>query len=436
MNKNEYIEQPDVAEFCIWFADRLEVAELAHAWEERSSRRVVQFQNIYEAYKKYSWSYRLRLPDQPPCNGSSFDDNHKALTTLQTGLRNAITDRQDGATLLWTQAILRWGGVFARNGLWLAEHEHGLAEYFANRAKLFGNNADDSAFVDIGRFNSGMTKIYSLLGDDFIIYDSRVAAALGWAIVKFCREKDLREVPESLRFPWAPAKEAPNAQRPKWRNPSEGNLQFPRLQYGVEYARWNQRASWLLSEVVRKTQTSFAELNIPLRALEAALFMIGYDLAYQSINETIIQYSVVETAEMEDDSSFPLSTRGRGRKFRYEYSNECIVMTNENNRIEWFEKQKAEEILTSLHRQFGNNWFPLANNVEKLGNGTEIPGLGRTILDAYPGNISKAQAASYFAPIMEDLGLFEWNGRSHAIAWRVTCEPRILLPELSTGQKL
>jgi hypothetical protein len=275
--------------------------------------------------------------------------------------------------------------VFARNGLWLAEHEHGLAEYFASRANLFGNNADDSSLVDIGRFNSGMTKIYSLLVDDFIIYDSRVAAALGWAIVKFCREKDLQEVPECLRFPWAPAKETPNAQRPKWRNPSVGNLQFPRLQYGVEYARWNQRASWLLSEVVSITNTSFAEFNnitLCSRALEAALFMIGYDLGYPVNDKTAIQHSVIETAEKgDDDSPFPLRTRGQGKGFRYKYANGCIVMTNENGRIELFEKQKAEEILTSLHRQFGNNWFPLANNVEKLGNGTEIPGLGRTILE-------------------------------------------------------
>ena len=65
-----------------------------------------------------------------------------------------------------------------------------------------------------------MTKIYSLLVDDFIIYDTRVAAALGWAIVKYCREQKLEELPEYLRFPWGAAKEAPKTLRPKQRNPS------------------------------------------------------------------------------------------------------------------------------------------------------------------------------------------------------------------------
>jgi hypothetical protein len=110
MNKKEYFEQPFVADFRDWFADRLEATELAHAWEERSSRQEIQFQNIYDAYDKYSWSYSLRLPDQPPCSGSSFDDNHRALTVLRTGLRNVVTGRLDGETLIWTQAVLRWGG--------------------------------------------------------------------------------------------------------------------------------------------------------------------------------------------------------------------------------------------------------------------------------------------------------------------------------------
>ncbi|MDD2659858.1 MAG: hypothetical protein PHY54_09305 [Methylococcales bacterium] len=431
MNKKEYFGQAFVTEFCEWFGQQLEATELAHTWEDRRFRKIVQFQHMNDAYSQYSWPFHLCLPDQPSFEGRSFDDNHKALTVLQIGLRKAVAKKDDGDTLRWAHAILRWGGVFSRNGMWLSENRQGVAEYFAGRAALLGNNEDDIVLTDIfERFNSGMTKIYSLLVDDFIIYDSRVAAALGWVVVKFCRDRSLQEVPDGLRFPWAPAKEAPNVQRPKRRNPSEGNLRFPRLRHGTEYARWNLRASWLLSEVVRITDTAFAELDDPLRALEAALFMIGYDLGHPVSDEIAIQHLVIETAEMDDDGTFSLCTRGNGTKFRYEHADSYIVMTNENGRIERFETYKVEEILTSLYRQFGNDWFLLANNVEKLGKGTEIPGLGRTILDAYPGNTTQAQTASYFGPIMEDLGLFEWNGKAHGIAWRLTCEPRIQLPEL------
>lgn len=51
---------------------------------------------------------------------------------------------------------------------------------------------DDSVHFDRGpadlRSNAGLTKVYSLVLDDFIIYDSRVAAALAWLVMIWGRE--------------------------------------------------------------------------------------------------------------------------------------------------------------------------------------------------------------------------------------------------------
>lgn len=49
------------------------------------------------------------------------------------------------------------------------------------------------------KMNSGFSKIYSLLVDDFIMYDSRVAAALCLLVRRFCEAKGLNEVPGSLK---------------------------------------------------------------------------------------------------------------------------------------------------------------------------------------------------------------------------------------------
>ncbi|MHB2080818.1 hypothetical protein [Pseudomonas asiatica] len=57
------------------------------------------------------------------------------------------------------------------------------------------------------RFNAGMTKVYALICEDFLIYDSRVAAALGWLVVKYCEAHGIAKVPDALCFPWAAAKE-------------------------------------------------------------------------------------------------------------------------------------------------------------------------------------------------------------------------------------
>ena len=80
-------------------------------------------------------------------------------------------------------------------------------------------------------------------------------------------------------------------------------------------------------------------------------------------------------------------------------------------------------ILKSLKQQFGEAYFPLANNVELLGNGTEQPGLGRTILEVNTNKqITHAQGASYLGPCLEHLGYCQWNGEHHGIQWKLLVE--------------
>jgi hypothetical protein len=80
-------------------------------------------------------------------------------------------------------------------------------------------------------------------------------------------------------------------------------------------------------------------------------------------------------------------------------------------------------ILKSLHQQFGQDYFPLANNVERLGHRDEQPGLGMTILQVgIDTNITHAQGSSYLGPCLEHLGYCEWNGEHHGIQWRLIQE--------------
>ena len=84
-----------------------------------------------------------------------------------------------------------------------------------------------------------------------------------------------------------------------------------------------------------------------------------------------------------------------------------------------YDIEKVLEILSSLEEQFGYAPFPLANNVVLLGEGEEKPGLATTILQIYPGDITRAQGASYLGVILEELGYLEWNKKSYGIAWRL-----------------
>ena len=102
---------------------------------------------------------------------------------------------------------------------------------------------------------------------------SRVAAALGYFIRLYCEERHLPEVPVPLRFAYCASRGTHR------RNPSKDPYRFPIMQPN-KYAMHNLRASWLLQEVVNRPSHRFYQLHEEqrLRALEAALFMIGYEL--------------------------------------------------------------------------------------------------------------------------------------------------------------
>lgn len=73
-------------------------------------------------------------------------------------------------------------------------------------------------------------------------------------------------------------------------------------------------------------------------------------------------------------------TRGgtkRRKKFKWWYDEEKSLLNIENEEG-LFHRFHIGEILKILHTvksEFGENYFPLANNVEKLGNGSEVRGL-------------------------------------------------------------
>lgn len=284
-----YADLPQVAEFIQWLASELDSPELfKHAYIDRRSGEKWQCTSLFNAYQRYAWSH----PGNKRLNfekGHRVESNVKALNALQDDLLAAGED--DERMLQAAVDVMAWGGVTARNAQWLQTHRVGLAKRLNDAKTAFINN-DFSAPVlrsaDL-RFNSGMTKIYSLMCPDFVIYDSRVAAALGMLVVKYCKAKGLAQVPDSLCFPWAGAKEAANSLNPKQRNPSTGSLKFQRLRAGSHHALWNMRCNWILSQVVKHPLAahslfqSVAAPVQPLRAIEQALFMIGYDLGTDAI---------------------------------------------------------------------------------------------------------------------------------------------------------
>ena len=118
-------------------------------------------------------------------------------------------------------------------------------------------------------------------------------------------------------------------------------------------------------------------------------------------------------------------TRGgpnRAKRFDWQYDagRRRVVIRNEDDRVLVYTIDELAKLLDKLEATFGTNEFPLANNVEKLGAGTERPGLGMTLLSIKPKDVAYAQGSSYLGVVLEDLGYLRWNGRSRGIGWRLT----------------
>ena len=124
---------------------------------------------------------------------------------------------------------------------------------------------------------AGLTKVYACLTDEFVIYDSRVGAALGLLARTFATETELDDPDlDPIRFPWGSGNTS--SKTANRRNPSALPYSFPKYKNERMHAEWNLRASWLLSQVATDLDLAVAPGVPPLRQLEAGLFMIGYSV--------------------------------------------------------------------------------------------------------------------------------------------------------------
>ncbi len=270
MRRDDYLGDERVQAFIKWLRRRVGGDEsFEHSY--RMVRPACDWHcgSLWEAYTNYRWKDR------------DFKANQEELNGLRGEMLAAVEGDDSSRFVDAACGILRWGGVTRGNVKTLRDlGPEALSRFRGAACLLDPSHADTSRLGRVRYMNSGWTKVYALMLEGFPIYDSRVGAAMGYLVQRYCKEVNLSSVPELLLFRLPPGR----AGRVKKhnRNPSEGSLQFPQLYYsGRGRRRWaecNVWAAWVLGEVA--CEGSFAKLaaNRRLRALEAALFMIGYTL--------------------------------------------------------------------------------------------------------------------------------------------------------------
>lgn len=280
MNKQDYLNDTHVKPFLVWMGQQLQASSRRGHGYARPGAAPLEFANLGAAFECYDWGFSFQRLDGRRCAGRSFAENAAVLDDLQQRLRHAIAAKDDAAACEAAVEVMRWGGVAPHNEAWLRANQDTLAGCLARVGAALALD-DDAADLGPGlRFNAGMTKVYSLLLDYFVIYDSRVAGALAWFVAAWAAEQGAQRIPDALRFPCMPAKEDAKAARRKLRNPWAGKAGFPTLgSRPYTHAKWNLRASWIVRALLEADPgTMFGAGAAASRKLEAALFMWGYDL--------------------------------------------------------------------------------------------------------------------------------------------------------------
>jgi hypothetical protein len=280
MNKENYLRDPAVASFIDWMGLNLQAESQRGHGYSRPGQGPLRFRNLADAFDQYEWEFNFKRIDGQRCSGRTFAESEAVLGDLQRQLRTALTAGNDGMVCNAAVEVVRWGGVARRNEEWLQANERGLAKLLAEVKAAIETQDDAADFGSKLRFNAGMTKVYSLLLDHFVIYDSRVAGALAWFVVAWAREQGLDAIPPALQFACMSANEGPNVAQPKCRNPRTETLYFPLLaNRPYTHVKWNLRASWIVERLLETHRdTRFGSGPDASRKLEAALFMWGYDL--------------------------------------------------------------------------------------------------------------------------------------------------------------
>ena len=262
MRRQVYLEDTNVEPFVEWLRLLVRSDNILQYSCRRHNRKLAFFcKPLWQAYTKYSW------------RGADFDTNQRHLDVLSRRIKHAISEGDEERFVGVSSDILRWG-----NSNPLQLHRIGecvLPSVVAAADRLNPLSADSEQLCRVP-MGAGWSKVYSLILNDFPIYDGRVGAAMGYLVRHYYEQCSSDGVAKLLHFRWSQGRSRRN------RDPSSDRFKFGRLGYGTRNAmRWaecNLWTAWILGEV--RNEGKFGDLpkQRRLRALEAALFMAGHEL--------------------------------------------------------------------------------------------------------------------------------------------------------------
>lgn len=243
-------------------------------------RRKFNATGVTETIDNYVWPATLSLPSRDvSLILSNWQDTQAALEGLSDRLREAVN--QGNGAMPWISAILQWGmGQRGASTLRYFEELDVSGNLYSQLQHLrdfahFNADIDALQLFDFSRYNSGIAKISSLLSaEGVIIYDSRVAFALGEIVNNWLKLNEFEAIPEHLNF----LQMGRHGNFPRFTE----RYRHHRVNYNSEISnlRWVKSqlsATWLIQIALERNVDIFPaeSINSRIHKVEAALFMWG-----------------------------------------------------------------------------------------------------------------------------------------------------------------
>lgn len=312
MNKQQFLEQEDVSKFINWLI--LELPGLPIHLDIKTSpfnpiKINTNVKGLPSVLQYYSWKASwVDESSQEIVNSTDWDSTNISLELLSNRLRLSIDNHDEQATLKICFQILKWGGVKGAVRFLKDKASKNLLVKYLNSCRPFfdiasNQNIDEVDANLIQRFDAGMTKIHSLLDKSGSpIYDSRVGAAIAMLYQLYKKDCDGDSL---LEFP------SGSARGSQIRDPSGlGFKSSPQFYTNrvkpYHWAQYQIKLGWIIELLAKQNWFTGQNSNsIPYqcRAIEACLFMVGYDIRALVPQEKYLANNFKTTSENKQGSS-------------------------------------------------------------------------------------------------------------------------------------
>lgn len=288
IDQHAYYADEDVRDFTQWVS--VHAATLPIRLSLRSSRSVPgglrkELTGLPETLANYVWKSKRSVR-------GDWAETVGLLSKFRFDLDASITAKDDDAAFEVCTAIIEWGGdrnplLGATSFLQERAGEKDLVAYLVRARKDFKlDTATLAGELSVRKMNSMLTKVHALAADDGLpIYDSRVAAAIA-ALVEMWRRaagRSAEALPGLLSFP---ATLRTRTVRHLYDTAvAPGVLLYGATNAACTARRWSEakiRLGWLMQRILALQPKMFAGAAATdtgrMHALEASLFMVGYDV--------------------------------------------------------------------------------------------------------------------------------------------------------------